>query len=113
MGFGHFLGEIKAGRGMEAIEKEANRLGVKKIVRGARLGLKTASQILPGKYGKLASEADSMIGKGEEVAETTAKAGSTLERGVNQARSGNLLGAAMSAQSLASQGKAARAKFGK
>ena len=51
MTFGQFLGEIKAGRGMAAVERESNRLGVKKVVRGARLGLKAASQVLPGKYG--------------------------------------------------------------
>eukprot|EP01051_Picozoa_sp_SAG22_P024497 SAG22_NODE_6819_length_807_cov_36.322034_1_plen_53_part_10 len=51
MGIHQFLGQVKAGDGMQAIERESNRLGVKNIVRGARVGLKVASQLLPGKYG--------------------------------------------------------------
>eukprot|EP01043_Picozoa_sp_COSAG02_P102158 COSAG02_NODE_38184_length_432_cov_0.885886_1_plen_92_part_01 len=46
MGIHQFLGQVKAGDGMEAIERESNRLGVKNVVRGARLGLKVASQLL-------------------------------------------------------------------
>eukprot|EP01051_Picozoa_sp_SAG22_P009727 SAG22_NODE_832_length_6935_cov_3.062317_1_plen_48_part_10 len=48
MGIHQFLGQVKAGDGMEAIERESNRLGVKNVVRGARFGLKVASQLLPG-----------------------------------------------------------------
>ena len=47
MGIHQFLGQVKAGDGMEAIERESNRLGVKNVVRGARFGLKVASQLLP------------------------------------------------------------------
>ena len=72
MTFGQFLGEIKAGRGMAAFERESNRLGVKKVVRGARLGLKAASQILPGKYGEMAGAASTALGKVEGAAETAA-----------------------------------------
>ena len=61
MTIGHFLGEIKAGRGMAAVERESNRLGMRKIVRGARLGLKAASQILPGKYGEMAGAANTAL----------------------------------------------------
>eukprot|EP01051_Picozoa_sp_SAG22_P004371 SAG22_NODE_232_length_14402_cov_58.042159_1_plen_111_part_00 len=57
MGIHQFLGQVKAGDGMEAIERESNRLGVKNIVRGARVGLKVASQLLPGKYGDTATAA--------------------------------------------------------
>ena len=57
MGIHQFLGQIKAGRGMAAIEHESNRLGAKKVVRGARLGLKAASHVLPGKYGEIAGAA--------------------------------------------------------
>jgi hypothetical protein len=113
MTFGQFLGEIKAGRGMAAVERESNRLGARKIVRGARLGLKVASQVLPGKYGEMAGAANSALGKVEGAAETAKKVGTAIERTSNAARSGDVAGTVSGLAAVRSQGMGARAKYRK
>ena len=89
MGFAHFLREVKARRGIAAVERESNRLGVKEVVRGARLGLKAASQILPGKSGEMAGAASTALVKVEGAAETAKKVGTAIERASNDARAGD------------------------
>ena len=79
MGIHQFLGQVKAGDGMQAIERESNRLGVKNIVRGARVGLKVASQLLPGKYGDTATAAGKMLDSAEDAAGKAKKVGNQLE----------------------------------
>ena len=79
MGIHQFLGQVKAGDGMEAIERESNRLGVRKVARGARLGIKLASQLLPGKYGDTAVKAGQLLDSAESVAGKAQNVGNKLE----------------------------------
>ena len=39
MGFMQFLGQVKQGKGMAALSREADRLGVKKVENMARIGV--------------------------------------------------------------------------
>eukprot|EP01051_Picozoa_sp_SAG22_P011350 SAG22_NODE_1082_length_5646_cov_20.621597_4_plen_90_part_00 len=79
MGIHQFLGQVKAGDGMEAIERESNRLGVKNVVRGARFGLKVASQLLPGKYGDTATAVGKALDTATDAAGKAKKVGNQLE----------------------------------
>ena len=47
MTFGQFIGQVKAGKGMAAIARESNRLGVRKIENGLRIGVSIHSQGRP------------------------------------------------------------------
>ena len=45
MTFGQFIGQVKAGKGMAAIARESNRLGVRKIENGLRIGVSIAKAV--------------------------------------------------------------------
>eukprot|EP01051_Picozoa_sp_SAG22_P005283 SAG22_NODE_308_length_12662_cov_9.722063_5_plen_73_part_00 len=47
--------------------------------RGARVGLKVASQLLPGKYGDTATAAGKMLDSAEDAAGKAKKVGNQLE----------------------------------
>lgn len=79
MGIHRFLGKVKAGDGMEAIERESNHLGVRNVAQGARLGIKIASQLLSGKYGDTAVKARQLLDSAGGAAGKAKKVGNELE----------------------------------
>ena len=109
MTFGQFLGQVKAGKGMAAIARESNRLGVKKIENGLRIGVSLAKAVP-----QLRSAA-AAVGKGLDTIDTAAgsakKLGNTLEATQRAVKSGDVAGAVNAGASAYSQAKAGSARL--
>ena len=103
MGFAQFLGQVKAGKGMAALSREADRLGVKKVENMARMGV-SIGKALGIRGMDVAERGLDTLDKAKETATTI---GNTLEAAQNAARSGNLVQAATQARSAFKQGRSA------
>ena len=91
MTFGQFIGQVKAGKGMAAIARESNRLGVRKIENGLRIGVSIAKAV-PQLW-----SAATAVGKGLDTLDSAAgsakKLGNTLEATQRAVKSGDVAGA--------------------
>lgn len=109
MTFGQFIGQVKAGKGMAAIARESNRLGVRKIENGLRIGVSIAKAVP-----QLRSAATA-VGKGLDTLDSAAgsakKLGNTLEATQRAVKSGDVAGAVNAGASAYSQAKAGGARL--
>ena len=103
MGFLRFLGQVKAGKGMAALSREADRLGVKKVENMARLGVTIGKAF--GLKGM--DTAERGLATYDKAKETAVGIGNTLEAAQRAGQSGDFVGAATQARSAFNQSRAA------
>ena len=103
MGFMQFLGQVKQGKGMAALSREADRLGVKKVENMARIGVTIGKAL--GIRGMDSVERG--LNTIDKAKETATNIGNTLEAAQNAAKSGSLVEAATQARSAFNQCRAA------
>ena len=95
MGFMQFLGQVKQGKGMSALSREADRLGVKKVENMARIGVTIGKALGIRGMDTVERGLDTI----DKAKETATNIGNTLEAAQNAAKSGSLVEAATQARS--------------